>query len=119
MPPLCKIVVVPAVVASEIRDFHHELTVSLHLTQKRVCLQILQCGEVDEPVRRKIHGQPTVEQLQTAECGIRGFRRKAAHIFEEGLEGSSTHPIKILLQLRVTTGKCRFLMPSNPCRVWN
>ena len=60
-----------------------------------VCLQILQCGEVDEPVRLKIHGQPTVEQLQTAECEIRGFKRKAEHVFEDGLEVCSTHPIQV------------------------
>ncbi len=60
-----------------------------------VCLQVLHYGNADEPVRFKFDGQPTVDQLQTAECTMRGFKRKADHVFEDGVEVSPTHALKV------------------------
>lgn len=63
--------------------------------EDHVCLQTLHFGEVDEPVRFKISGTPTVEQLQMAECDLRGFKRKAEHVFEDGIEVSPTHDVRV------------------------
>ena len=60
-----------------------------------VCLQALRFGEIDEPSEFRISGHPNVDQLQTAECCIRGLKRKAAHVFEDGLEVSPTHEVRV------------------------
>ena len=60
----------------------------------QVCLQFLQCGELDEPVYFKIQGSPTVDQLQNAESNFRGHKRKAAYVFEDGCEVSPTHVVQ-------------------------
>lgn len=58
-----------------------------------VCLQTVHQGVVDEPVEFRFTGHPSVDTLQTAECCIRGLKRKADHVFENGLEVSPTHEL--------------------------
>lgn len=49
-------------------------------------VQIMCAGVLEEAVNFKIDGTPTVDQLQEAEMGLRGHKRKAAYVFEDGNE---------------------------------
>lgn len=79
-----------------------------------VCLQTLQFGELDEPVAFRLSGNPTVDSLQTAECNLRGLKRKAAHVFEDGSEVSPSHVIQLGSTYLLDFGYELSPSPSNP-----
>ena len=57
-------------------------------------VQIMCSGVLDEAVSFKIDGTPTVDQLQEAEMKLRGYKRKAEYVFENGNEVLSNEVVQ-------------------------
>ena len=69
-------------------------------------LQFLQNGDLDEPVFFRVEEGSTVDQLQSAEIDIRGLKRKAGYVFEDGQEVSPTHALRVGSSYVFDVGLC-------------